>query len=308
MLPPRRRFTSLEKRRNAEREWVRSNWLSEPEMGLRMAHQLRQHDEEMRWLAELFPEERKVSCEDATKRLSEWCAAHPDDARALVHLADVQSDDVLMEKAAAMGDARAMAELFFSSSCEEKKFELACASARKGDADGTYRLMECFRRGIGCERNDSLAEELLVRAADLGCFGAYFDIVRNACLEPAERAKHLIGFFGMYKFGSSRFCADLCAVFLSRAADGSCADAVLFDAGEMLKGNIDVQAGTVFGRNGDSEHLEMLLQAVALYDRWCGVAREACVMWVLTAKRMGVNKDVRRMIAGMVWETRREER
>ena len=47
-------------------------------------------------------------------------------------------------------------------------------------------------------------------------------------------------------------------------------------------------------------------RAVALYDGCCDRAREACVMWILIAKRIGFNKDARRMIAKMVWEGRSE--
>ena len=44
----------------------------------------------------------------------------------------------------------------------------------------------------------------------------------------------------------------------------------------------------------------MLKQVVAMYDEWCGAARAACFVWILIAKRMGFNKDVRKMIAKLV--------
>lgn len=111
VLPPRRRFTLKECRRNAELEAAREAWRSEK--GLWMVHQLKQHDAEMRWLAELFPlEVGAVSSEVAEQRLGEWCETHPDDARALRYLADVRKDDVLRNKAAKMGDTRALASMF----------------------------------------------------------------------------------------------------------------------------------------------------------------------------------------------------
>ena len=53
---------------------------------------LKEHDEEMRWLAELFPLEElevdgSIPHELADSVLGEWGAAHPDDARALRCLA-----------------------------------------------------------------------------------------------------------------------------------------------------------------------------------------------------------------------------
>ena len=36
---------------------------------------------------------------------------------------------------------------------------------------------------------------------------------------------------------------------------------------------------------------------------WCDAARDACVAWILVAKKIGVVKDVRKVIAKMVCET-----
>ena len=58
MLPPRRRFTSREKRRNAEVEWLRSAWPASTVS--ERCTSLKEHDEEMRWLAKLFPLEEVV--------------------------------------------------------------------------------------------------------------------------------------------------------------------------------------------------------------------------------------------------------
>ena len=77
-----------------------------------------------------------------------------------------------MERAAAMGNARAMAELSYSCSPVERLFQLAWRSTELGDAKGTYCLMQCFRDGIGCKTDDVLAEELMERAVDLGSVSA----------------------------------------------------------------------------------------------------------------------------------------
>ena len=74
-----------------------------------------------------------------------------------------------MKKAACrMGDAWMMARAFFHAThSDEEKFQLARVSAEKGDVDGTCCLVLCFPEGIGCEKNENLAEELLERALDL---------------------------------------------------------------------------------------------------------------------------------------------
>ena len=75
----------------------------------------------------------------------------------------------------------------------------------------------------------------------------------------------------------------------------------------MFKGNIDAE-GKLFGWNPSSDHVKFLLRAIAMHDCWCDAARETCVAWILVAKRTGLNKDVRKIIARLVWEARREGR
>jgi hypothetical protein len=123
--------------------------------------------------------------------------------------------------------------------------------------------------------------------------------------------KLLIGFLGM---DFSDPCAyelhfDLEDVLQRYAVDKADGDAI-FEVGEMLdgNGNIDVKDRLVFGQKMELRHVELFSKAVEMYHGWCRVAREACVAWVLIAKRMGVNKDVRVVIAKMVWEVRRETR
>ena len=301
VLPPRRRFTSREKRRNAEMVYAQANWRAEA--GLRMVHKLKEHDAEMRWLAGLFPlEDGWVSQEVAELRLSEWCEAHPDDARALRYLANAQENISVMEKAASMGDGQAMAAICFLSPSVEKKFQLAHASFEQNDAEGTCCLVRCFRDGLGCEKNESLAQELLVRAAELGSAWAVFDLVETRQMEPAQRVNLLASFFGLYFPGSAGFRSDL-DVFHRFNRDGG-HGSVLFEVGEMFKGGNGGEM--VFLQDEDTGLVDILMRAVAMFDKWCDAAREACVAWVLIAKRMEFNKDVRKMVAKMVWDTRRE--
>ena len=312
VLPPRRRFTVKEKRRNAEIEWTKENWRWDV-VGLWVVHELKQHDPELRWLAELFPlEEEKVFDDVAVQRLGAWCAAHPEDARALRYLAQVKSSVALMEKAAAMGDARAMAECVSSSESSEsfeKVFQLARLSSEKGDASGTYCLMACFRDGLGCERIESMAEELLDLAADLGNSNAFHDLLEVEGMEPAKRLKLLVIFFDIYFFGLGKVCSALEAVLGSYSTDGSYTNAMaIFEVGEVFKGCIDIEKERLFGKKQELVHLECLLRPVVMYDRWCDAARDACVTWILFAKSMGFNKDVRKMIARLVWDARREAR
>ena len=62
--------------------------------------ELKEHDAETRLFAELFfLEDGVIPHIVAELLLVEWCAAHPDDARALSYYAEVRGDRLLMEKA-----------------------------------------------------------------------------------------------------------------------------------------------------------------------------------------------------------------
>ena len=74
-------------------------------------------------------------------------------------------------------------------------------------------------------------------------------------------------------------------------------DVIFFEVGEVLKENIDFENGKIVWA------ATWLFPSVAMFDKWCNVAREACVIWVLIAKRMGLKQG--RIIARMVWESRR---
>ena len=47
-------------------------------------------------------------------------------------------------------------------------------------------------------------------------------------------------------------------------------------------------------------------RAMELFCFWTDSAREMIVAWILCAKYLQVNKDVRRLISCMLWETRKE--
>ena len=86
----------------------------------------------------------------------------------------------------------------------------------------------------------------------------------------------------------------------------------LYCVGEVLSGTRDGKP--VINEFGlisdlfhcDAETLRECHKTVELYRFWCDSARDTCVSWVLIAKQIGLNKDVRRMIAKMLWDARKE--
>ena len=104
VLPPRRLVVgSRVERKEETRKWSGCEAPGQASTVSEWCTSSREHDEEMRWLAELFQLEELVDGlipdELADSVLGEWCAAHRDDARALRYLAILRGDELLMEKA-----------------------------------------------------------------------------------------------------------------------------------------------------------------------------------------------------------------
>ena len=301
--PPPRRLTRQERKRNAELVFAREFWRNDK--GLAVVRSLKGHCSEMRWLAELFPLDvlkfGSIPTNLADQRLSEWCETHPEDARALVYFADLREDQVLLEKAVSMGDPWALGMfLYLFGGCDTRRFELAVSSTKQGDAMGTYVFSQCIDLGRGCEKDERLAFEWLVRAADLGSYVAYRKLLKSE-MDPAEKLKLATCFFDVYSCEFDQLTSCLEAAFQCHADKGSCGEAIFY-AGEMLKGKEHVE-GEVSGKN-----LKVFSRAIAMFEYWYSVAENACVAWILTAKRTGVNKDVRKIIARMIWNGRSEAR
>jgi hypothetical protein len=79
-----------------------------------------------------------------------------------------------------------------------------------------------------------------------------------------------------------------------------------------LKGQIDVAKERVFGippwwlTGCKGQGLALAKQAVELFDYLCIAARKSIDTWSLIGKRLGVVKDIRLLIAKMIWEARSE--
>ena len=65
----------------------------------------------------------------------------------------------------------------------------------------TCCLMLRFREGSGCENNESLDDELLERALDLGSFFALCHLVENREME--KRTMSLMSFVGLHVSAAS---------------------------------------------------------------------------------------------------------
>jgi TPR repeat protein len=262
-----------------------------PERGLQMARECRHPDAV--WLASLFPAGVTVTMEGMEGVMLQ----HGDDPRAM-HLAVVTGgyDHIArLERAAAAGYAPAQAALSY---CREgpEQLEWAQRAALQGNRAGIMHVAWMLQSGEGCEKDVEAGVELYRQAAELG----------------SGQAQHAYALsFGQLDW--RRF------MWLGRAAEKGVSGpqyvgAVLrllpcFEDGQQgrilhtvapgIRAAPDVASGKVFGLSCNSKDLARLLQ---LHRTMMESARAAIDCWSAAARRLGLVKDMRVMIAKTVWE------
>jgi hypothetical protein len=79
----------------------------------------------------------------------------------------------------------------------------------------------------------------------------------------------------------------------------------VFELGAAFKGHVAADGQTAFGKSGLVKEMEGVRRCVALFDRWSEEARRAVHCWLLVGRRrLGVVKDVRALVAKLLWEER----
>ena len=81
-----------------------------------------------------------------------------------------------------------------------------------------------------------------------------------------------MSFVGLYVSASDKIFSELEMLVERHASDGFCGGDIIFLVGEVLKGNIDFENGSLFGQKHKRGYFPLLLQTVAMYDKWlqCG--------------------------------------
>ncbi len=225
--------------------------------------------------------------------------AHEDDARAVCFAWWMLSDDEavadlsMLRHAADMGYAFALSTL----ASHEDSRRLALAAVSKGERDGFFQLghLLCHE-----DKNLALGKENLLIAAELGelnAVGEYglsfgeFDPERWLWLGRAALRGYFTNFLELFP-----------KQILERSSPVK-----LFLIGRALKGNVDVENQRIFGVKFDFIIVTDVSQrAVNFYMCQVESARLAVDAWVVIGKRLGVVKDIRRVIASLIWDARFE--
>jgi hypothetical protein len=254
------------------------------------------------WLTKLFAGRDGNNIEDA----QEVFLGSKSDARAVcfVGVLRLSANDVL--HAANLGDAFAQAKMAARTSGDER-FEWAEKSASQGERDGFFEL-GCSQRGTFAEVDSAKVEDCLLIASELGHLEAISFVGWMLDENDPQR---------FFWFGRAAVCSGDAAPFvrefsaqISDFMSGTGHANVVFAIGRALKGHVDNEERTFFGRkyspNSFAANVERANHALSFYEFQLQSYRKAVDYWTLVALRNSVVKDIRKMIGKIIWNAREE--
>jgi hypothetical protein len=270
-------------------KWRPSATEAEVAKGLRMARECKHPDAQ--WLASLFPGAEAVS----SRRIVEVLLQQGDDPRALHMAWKLQGASDLLLSSAQMGYAPAQAEMSCCTGAEES-FSWAEKAGSQRDRLGLYTLGNCLYRGVGCARDEARGLELLREAAELELPAAQF---RFGEVAYGERDWRRYVWWGRV---TSRGYGHLFCDAVSRllpAFEKNQLGRVLYTVAPVIRA---IESRLASGGIISVYDTEKWSRVTVLHDAMLSRARLAIRCWLVAGRRLGVAKDIRDMIARMMWE------
>ncbi len=90
---------------------------------------------------------------------------------------------------------------------------------------------------------------------------------------------------------------------LSLFDSGQATGRVVFELGSVLQGHA-ADLGVLFFSSIDISDFVAVQRCVQLHDQWVAEAKAAIECWIAVARRLGMARDMRLLIARMLWEQR----
>jgi TPR repeat protein len=210
----------------------------------------------------------------------------------------------LLRRSAELGFAFAQALTAWQTRGVEK-VKFAQLAAAQGERDGPYWLGVCFRDGEGCEKDLDKAKENFLLASELGHVFAMRRLGElMGELDPqrwrwwGRAATHGASLSFLSSFSKQ--------VELFNSGSGSAV--VMFAIGQALQGYVNEQARTIF-EDEDYDFGSLIgpaTQAIAFYEAQIKATQDAMRAWTQVGIKLKVVKDVRKLIAKLVWDSREE--
>ncbi len=262
-------------------------------LGLELARECEHED--ARFLVSLFP----AGAPTKEKAMAVFLSRRQD-ARCVCWAAYCGAPDAdeLMKQAAIAGNAWAQAFLGAeNAACAEGAAWLE-KSVAQGENEGMDVLSEYLRDGECCGKDEARARSLMLEGALLG--DPFAQVVWAECYcEPGSTECFVWLRRAVRNWGGARF--------VMRSVGSRIPEQLqLYDGGGS--GRIVFELGLAFSSDRTNlsklDDVDAAKRAVAIYGQWSKMAKTAVSCWLWAAKHMGVVKDIRVMIAEVVWEER----
>jgi hypothetical protein len=264
---------------------------------IELARECRHPDAE--WLTSLLPAGAPVG----RSRLQQVLIEHGDDARAM-YLTWVLGDHKteLLRRAAEKGYAPAQGRMFVTREVREKRVEWAQKAHAQGDRFGTFAL-GCFIHCDGsCSTEDGAkAIELFREAAELGCLQAQHVYGSRAFGELDWERYFWLARAAARGQGTSAFRSTVVRFLLPLFESGQLGR-ILHTVAPRIREGLNTAEQRVFGEWAPEDEIVPMQRVVVLHDAMLSRARNAISCWSAVARRIGIAKDVRVLIAKMAWE------
>jgi TPR repeat protein len=256
-----------------------------------------------RWLIEACAGKDVTTKQDAKRVFS---ALGQNDACALCFAwlcsDDEEQDDLApLRRSAELGFAFAQASMA-KRMVGEEIFTFAQLAAAQGEREGFSLLGWCFCDGEGCEKDLDKAKENFLLASELGHvwamnqLGWLFDESDPQRWRWWGRAAAL---------GDSRWFLQNFARQVELFISGSSSGAVMFAIGQALQGHLNEEARRIFNNvHKVDSWIGPAKQAIAFYEAQIKASRDAMRAWTLVGIKLKVVKDVRKLIAKLIWDSR----
>jgi TPR repeat protein len=253
-----------------------------------------------RWLVEACAGKDVKTREEAKEVFSSFPGQ--EDARLLCFgwLLGDWNDLSPLRRSAELGFAFAQALL----SEREEKFKWAHRAAAQDERDGLFCLGRLLLFGDGCEMDVLKAKKNFLRASELGNVWAMDRFGRLLVESDPQRWR----WWG--RAAAARYAWNFLSDFARQVAlfnSGHGNVAVVFAIGNALRGYVDEEGRTIFAHDEEFDsRIHQAKQAIAFYEAQIKATKDAIIAWNLVGIHFKIVKDIRKLIAKLVWDSREE--
>lgn len=200
-----------------------------------------------------------------------------------------------LERAADAGNA--LAQVFFNEcdgEADQKYYHECLKAAAQDEPEALDALGDCYFRGLGVERNLLKARECFQRAVLLLCHNAYYSLGKTYSRAEPERyvwfSKYAI-YVNTYPFEKSILKAKkLYERYKSNPQIAYCIGRILYTGWNKFPYSIQFSWE----------------ESIEIHKYWKKCTQDAVNAWLIIARRKEVVRDIRQMIARMIWASRTE--